>query len=706
MDQSMSLPWPRIREDLTLYQGPADALGSPTWTMHDSVRNQYFQIDWVAFEVITRIYLKDAGAICESINDETTLHITEDSVKAVLAFLRENELTVPESEVDVVWLAKRATARQKSLFETLLHGYLFFRVPLFRPDRMLDWLKSRTRFLFSLRFIQLTALVFILGWWNIFRQWHSFESTLIDTFSIEGLLGYAGALIVVKVLHEFGHALMAKRCGCRVPTMGVAFLVMWPMAYTDVTESWKLDSHRKRLMIAGAGIATEMVVAAWAIFLWGILPEGGSKSVSFFLGTVSIVATFAINASPFMRFDGYFLLCDILGLPNLHARAFSYARWWFREKLFRLGDEVPEVMSPKRQYFFLTFATLTWIYRVIVFTGIAILVYNYFFKALGVALFVVEVWFFLLRPVVHEFKIWHKRRDEIISGFRRKPAFYILIFLSIFIILPLDVTVNTQGVLKPEHSLNVITPLSAQVTQLPPEAGTRVASGELLVGLQSPDLLKKIRKTEARIEALSRQVGGVGFDQRLLTQQPILKEQLKSAQDELVGLNKELMRLRPIAPFEGVITDAEPDLQIGEWLPKAFPVVTLIDDKSWIVDCYVDEADLKRLEPGRLGRFVSEGQALSGVWLEVIRIDRDATRILTEGSLASVSGGEVLVRSKENKLIPERSIYRVRLKVRGDPAQIATGYLRGRVVILAWPKSVFGDFIRGTLVTVIRELGF
>lgn len=201
-------------------------------------------------------------------------------------------------------------------------------------------------------------------------------------------------------------------------------------------------------------------------------------------------------------------------------------------------------------------------------------------------------------------------------------------------------------------------------------------------------------------------MGGVGFDQKLLAQQPILKAQLRSAQEELDGLNREDERLHPDAPFAGVITDVEPDLFVGEWVPKTFYLVTLIDDKNWVVDCYVDEADLKRLDIGNWGRFFPDGPGLGSIGLDVIRIDRDATRVLTEGSLASTAGGEVLVRPKDNKLYPEHSIYRVRLKVDGHPGKISTGYLRGRLVIFAWPKSILGDFIRGALATLVREAGF
>ena len=699
-------PWPSVREDLTLYPAPAAQDGAPMWTLHDPVRNAYFQIDWPSFEVITRLPLGNVEAVESAISAETTLHVSADEIDAVIRFLADNELLVRVSDEDMTWLQKRGAARKHGWFQQMIHGYLFFRVPLFKPDRFLEWLLPRLNFLFGKRFLELSVLILTLGLWQVYRQWPLFSATLVDTFSLEGILGYAGALIAVKIVHEFGHALVAKRCGCKVPTMGVAFLVMWPMAYTDVTESWKLDSHRKRLMIAAAGIVTELFIAAWAIWLWGMLPDGPIRSACFFLGTTSIVATLAINASPFMRFDGYFLLCDILGTPNLHARSFGFTRWWIREQLFRLGDDPPEALTQERRRFFIFFALGTWLYRLVVFTGIAVMVYHYFFKVLGIALFLVEIWYFLARPVVQEFMLWRKRWDEIGPVVRHRPAFYVATGLVLLLVLPLDVTVNTQGMLKPAQSFSVVTPLPAMVSSLPPTQGAKVEAGALLVGLSAPDLERRLQQTRARIDSLSRQVSGVGFDAQLRQQQPILRAQLASNQQSLEGLNREYERLMPKAPFAGVIADVEPDLFVGEWMPKGTTLVTLIDPDQWVVDCYVDEADLKRLDKGNWGRFIPDGHGLLGVGLSVLSIDRDATRVLTEGALSSVAGGEVMVRSHDKKMIPEHAVYRVRLKVDGWLPGGTEGYLRGRVVMLAWPKSVMGDFVRGALATLVREAGF
>lgn len=704
--EGQSKTWPKLREELTLYPGPADQNGAPTWTLHDPVRNQYFQIDWVAFEIISRLDVGDAEVICNLIGQQTTLMVDLDNVEATLKFLSDNELLILNSSQNLELLYRKNQGRSKHWFDSLLHGYLFFRIPIVRPDKILDKLLPKLNFLFSKRFFQLTGLIFALGLWGVFRQWDAFSTTLVDTFSIEGILGYAGAILVVKLLHEMGHALVAKKCGCRVPSMGLAFLVMWPVAYTDVTESWKLDSHKKRLMIASAGIITELVIAAWSIFMWSVLPEGAFKSLFFFLGTTSIAGTLAINASPFMRFDGYFLLCDVIGMPNLHSRSSAYARWWTREQLFGLNDEVPEPLNEIQRKFFLVFACATWIYRLIIFFGIALLVYHFFFKALGIALFLVEIWFFIARPIFQELQYWYKRWSEIAPVIRHKPAYYITAAAIAILLIPFDLTVNTQGMLRPEKSINVLAIRAAQVSKLPPSIGTPVQEGEQLIGLSVPELEKKIRQTQSRAEVLERQFGSSGFDLKTINQQPILKEQLISAKNELSGLMKEYEKLNRKAPFSGVIADVDPDLFLGEWVPKSFPLVTLINDKDWVVDCYVEEADLRRLDMGNWGRFIPDAPGLGGLGLSVISIDRDATRLLTEGALSSISGGEILVRQQNNKLVPERSIYRVRLKVDGHPSKLSTGYIRGRVVIFAWPKSILGDAITNTLAVFVREAGF
>jgi putative peptide zinc metalloprotease protein len=255
-------------------------------------------------------------------------------------------------------------------------------------------------------FLLLTLAALVLGLAQVVRRWDMFAATLVDTFNWDGLAAYGAALFAVKLLHELGHAFTAKRYGCRVPTMGLAFLVMWPVAYTDTNETWRLTDRLQRLHVACAGIITELMVAAWATLGWVLLPDGAMRSAAFVLATTSWVATLAINASPFMRFDGYFILSDALDLPNLHERSFALARWKLREWLFGLGEDAPEQFGARRQFWLIVFAWATWCYRLVLFVGIAVLVYHFSVKLIGIMLFIVEMLWFVLRPIQRELSAW------------------------------------------------------------------------------------------------------------------------------------------------------------------------------------------------------------------------------------------------------------------------------------------------------------
>ncbi|MFV0371668.1 MAG: site-2 protease family protein [Azonexus sp.] len=220
------------------------------------------------------------------------------------------------------------------------------------------------------------------------------------------MLGFALALVVSKTLHELGHAVVATRLGVRVAHMGVAFLVMWPMLYTDTGESWRLRSHRQRLAISIAGVSVEMALAGLATLAWALLDDGALRQAALYLATTGWVLSLALNASPFMRFDGYFILSDVLDFPNLHERAGAQARVWLRRNLLGLNDPWPEMLARKTRRALIVFAFTTWLYRLIVFLDIALMVYFFFFKALGIFLMLVELVWFIARPAWSELAVW------------------------------------------------------------------------------------------------------------------------------------------------------------------------------------------------------------------------------------------------------------------------------------------------------------
>src|SRR3569623_977958 len=213
---------PALREELTLYAGPAAGNGAPTLSLLDPTRNQFFRIDWLTFEILSRWDMDDPQAIAASIRRDTTLDIEKSDLEQVLKFLSDNELLRRSTSQGAQWLHTLASKRRQACAQRLLHHYLFFRIPLLRPDGWRTRTQRYTDPLYSKGFLWITLVALLLGLVEVSRQWDQFTATLIDTFSWQGLLSYALALICIKFLHELGPAYTAKRYGCRVPTMGVA----------------------------------------------------------------------------------------------------------------------------------------------------------------------------------------------------------------------------------------------------------------------------------------------------------------------------------------------------------------------------------------------------------------------------------------------------------------------------------------------------
>lgn len=701
---------PSLRQELALLAGAALPDGQPTWTIHDPVRGLFFQIDWPSFEVLQRLHFKNPHVIAADIAETTTLELEGEDVQMVIQFLISNQLTEPAGGQTARQMADRLAKMQGGPLKWLLHHYLFFRVPLWRPDAWLDRWQGVAGIFFTRTFAWLTGAALFFGLVQIARRWDIFTASLVDTFNWDGFMAYGVTLIGVKFLHELGHAFTAKRLGCRVPTMGVAFLVMWPVAYTDTNEAWRLTNRLQRLRVAAAGISTELIVAAWASLAWAVLPEGAARSAAFVLATTTWVATLALNASPFMRFDGYFILSDWLDLPNLHDRSFALARWKLREWLFDLGEQVPEQFAPHKQLGLIAFAWATWIYRLVLFLGIAVLVYHFFIKLVGIALFAVEMMWFVFGPIQREIKAWRERWPAIRARRRSRVTALFLLFLIVATLVPWPGRVTSSALLRPAEAWPVFAPAGARVEILPFKEGSHVDKGSVLVRLHSPTLLMHRQALLAKIERLRWQAAASGFSSEMRSQLLANEDYLVSAQTELSSLDVEMLQYERHAPYAGFLRYLDPDLQTGQWLGRNETIALLVKEGSpWHVETWLDEESVQRVSLGDAALFITDAAQSPALHLKVLSIDRDASRVLLRPELAAHLGGHLVTREKEGQLIPERAIYRVMLEV--DPGSTVLGALayqswRGKLTIQARWEAPAQRYLRQALAVLLQEFGF
>lgn len=700
-----SSPLPPLREDLQLSPGPLAANGAPSWTIHDPSNNRFYRIGWHTFEILSRWHLATPAAIAAAVADQTTLTPSEADVEQVNRYLCQHMLVQVTDQAALDGLLQRARGAKRHWGRWLLNNYLFFRIPLLHPDRLLTRLLPSLRWLFTSEFFMVVLLSALVGLLLIIRQWDYFTTTLVHSWVEGDIVPYGLALLLSKSLHELGHALTAKRYGCRVPVMGMAVLLLWPVLYTETSDVWRLPERRQRLAVGAAGMLAELALAALATLAWSLLDDGPLRNAAFFLVTVTWVLTLAVNLNPLMRFDGYFLLADWLEWVNLQERSFAQGRWFVREVLFGLGEPPPESLPKGRHRFLIGFAISVWIYRFFLFLGIALLVYHFFFKILGLFLFCVELFYFILFPILKEVRIWIKKGHVVgVNGHSLVTGLLVLTGLTA-LFLPWLQTVEAPATLHALRHTHIYVPQAARLDTPLPDIGQRVERGALLARLDLPDLAHREAGIQREIELLRWQIASRGQDKTLLEQGQSLSEQLSTRLTELAAIQKEQARLTLTAPFAAIVVDRLEAARVGEWVGDGEILLRLMDPTEPVVEAFI-AGNHPTILPHAEAIFYGENPDFPPLPCRLLSVDQVNIPRLPDPELASRYGGPILIRDEEPEaLIPREAHFRVMLAPQVTPPPL-TQQLRGTVAITIPPESPASRLWQQISSLVLRESGF
>lgn len=690
---------PPLREDLTLSPGPLSE-GQPTWSLYDPARHRFVRLGWLDFEILSRWGLRVPEAILAAIAAETTLRPSTDDIVRFAKFARGAGLLQATTAAETAQMAAERMVERKGAASWLVHNYLFLRLRLVNPDRFLTVALPLVRWLFTRAGMIGIATLGVLALFLISRDWERYTHSLVEQTSIEGLIQMGIAISFAKVFHELGHGFATKLYGCRVPSMGVAFLVLWPVLWTDTTDAWRLTDRRQRLVIDSAGMATEILIAAIASIAWAVLPDGPTRSAMFVLSSSTWLLTLLVNISPLMRFDGYYILSDLLDFPNLQERGFAYTRWLLREVLFRPNVAPPEVLPRPLDRIIVVWSISTWIYRFFLFMGIAVLVYHLTFKVLGVVLMAIEIWFFVARPIVKEIGVWTKLPTVRRPGRYTWGTFALLVLLLLAVLVPWRGRVDAPALLRAERQMVLMAAEPGRLVEMVAEKA-RVAEGQVLFRMDSVEIDHDIAAARAQLEAAqAEQTAGTYNPERRRAQQAAFAR-TSEASAALARSESRAGSLEVTAPFAGEVRDIPPDLRVGAQIRRLERLGVLVAADSSVVEAFVSEADLDRVRPGAAARFVQvDGDTLE---LEVTEVAHASTRALEVIELASTHEGPISVRKgPQNTLVPEHALYRVLLTGQ-RPLGATTSRTVGTVVIDAPPRSLADIVYRRAVALFLRE---
>lgn len=700
-DQKIILP--KIRNDLKVIETSVAEDGSKRWLLFDPIQNKYFNIGLDALQLFSNwqsdIEIDEFIKILEQENYD----IDKESLESFILFLRNNNLILCEKDVDTQRIVNVHRQSKQNIFKWLIHNYLFIRVPLVKPDRWLEKNKNKMDFLYSNLWQNIVLFFGFIGIVFVLRDWENFISTFMYMFSKEGFFYYFISLVFVKSFHELGHAFTAKRFGCKVPTMGVAFLVLFPVLYTDTTDSWKLKSKYQRLKIVIAGMKVEIYLALLATFLWSFAPEGILKSILFTIATTSWISSLLINISPFLRFDGYYALSDLSDTKNLQPRSFAMARWFIRKNILGLEEIKPEILAKSKEKFFIIYAISTWIYRFFLFLGIAVLVYYYAFKVLGIILFLVEIVWFIFFPIYNELKIWWTKREEVKLNRKNKLSLCVIFIILSFLFIPWNSTIKMPAIIESKNYYEYYPLENGYIDDILFSNGDIVKKEQTLLKIKSPELEHKITLLEEEINSITFEIGKQAGFRENLNKRFILEETLTKKINELDGLKKIIEKLEIKAPFDGKVY-LNNSYKINQWISKKEAIFLLYDNLNYKIVGFCNENDFDLLKEKSKAKFIFNSGDIKDINSNITSISKLSNPYLEFHELSSDFGGEIATRTDNKMLKTQQAYYKITIDLQENIS--LNNRMIGTLVTNGESSSLIAKLYKKSISVIIRESEF
>lgn len=688
---------PPLRGDLELLEGPSDSNGAPTYTLFDPVRALYFHITWAQAQIfLAWVPNVSHEELVRKINARAPLNITESDVTDFIALAAQSNLLASHRSGEAIYTQ---SIREKGAFITkLLYGYLFFRVPLFSPDQFLQRTLPVARHFFSPSACLIYSFFVVMGFISLVARFPEFVSTFLYFFSFEGMVVYMLGVVAVKCVHELSHAYVAKYHGVSVRSMGIAFLVFWPVLFTDVTDSWRLTSRRKRLLISFAGVASELVIAGLATLGWAVSPPGILQSLFFVIASVTWISSLLVNLNPALKFDGYYMLCDLWGLDNAQTRSFAVARWKLRQWLLGLMLPCPEAQVRSGMVFY---AVFTWLYRLVLYTAIALLVYLLFTKIIGIFLFIIEIQLLIILPIYREVQALISLRNSMTWNKRSISTVSVLAALFIWAALPWPHPIYLPGITVVAESQVVYVPYQGVVETIAVKKGSSVEKGDLLIRIRNELLDGRMRELGVEQQIVEREIEII---ERSEEGKPLLPERiakLKFVQAERNGLAELKEQLDVRATVSGMVYRWDLLAKVGQSVKRSQAIGRIADLSKVEVVAYVPEALLASAAEEKTVEFLTRGtrHRFRG---RLVRLERQREALLEYPQLASTNGGSLPVTEGSNeKLFMVETYYPAHVALESE-TPIGLG-VTGDVVIRGYWRSYMVEWLKYAIAVLWRE---
>lgn len=567
---------------------------------------------------------------------------TQDEVIQLLGQLHAADLLQSDVTPDAAEVFARGERNERARHLRSYANPMAIRVPLWDPDAFLRKFNGVSQLIWSKLGALVWCAVVLPALFLISPHWPDLTNNITDrVLALDNLFAIYLIFPVIKALHELGHASATKAGGGEVHDLGIIVLVLLPVPYVEASAASVFKSKYRRAVVGAAGMAVELFVAAIAFYLWLLIEPGPARAALFNVMLVASVSTLLFNGNPLLRYDAYYILADLLEIPNLAARSGHYWRYLIERYILGVSEaETPDVSRAEKAWFvFYGFAST--IYRVFVTFVIALFIAKRFF-VVGVLLAAWALGTMAVFPVVRAIR--HLASGARLHRHRARAVGTVIAIVfglgSILFIVPIPSHSSVEGVLwLPEEAI-LRAGGNGFLSNFLIDPGRRVANGDALVQLDDPALKSLARRGEAKLAELQAEYSAAFVAD--LSKAQIVHDQLDSEQANLALVRERGDELVVRAKTDGIFIAPQTEDMPGRFYHKGDLIGYVIGEVKPIARVVVPQeaVDRVRRDTSRVGvRLVDHPQiALEG---KVLREVPAGGELLPSAALAVEGGGEI-----------------------------------------------------------------
>jgi putative peptide zinc metalloprotease protein len=570
--------------------------GEQWHVVEDPFNNQFFRLQPAAYAFVARLRpqrtVQQVWAECLE-RDANQAPGQEEVIRLVSQLYFANLLQY-DSPSDAAQLFERQQRRREREARSRWLNIMFLRIPLFDPDALIDRFKALNRLLFGPISAILWFLVVGMGLKVAVENFTALRQQSQAILAPGNLFLLYLGLLIVKSLHEFGHACMCKRFGGQVHVMGVMLLIFTPTPYMDASSSWGFRNRWHRILVGAAGMVVEVFVAALAVFVWHNTGPGTLHNLMYNIIFVASVSTVLFNGNPLLRYDGYYMLADFLGIPNLYQRAAQQLKFWADCYLFGLTNVENPARGRREAGWLTAYGLLSFAYRIVVFSGILLFVADRFLL-LGILMAVVCLISWVAVPL-GRFAYYLATSPQLERHRFRAIAVTAGVVLGGGCLLeftPFPHHFRAPGILEAREKTEVANQTAGLVASVLATPGEWVAPNQPLLRLQNRELELNLAAAQARLDETQ-----ALWRSALLTNFANLKpieQRLESDRQLIRRLESDQASLIVRAPQEGVWATPPMKDYLGRWLIRGENLGVVLDTRSFCFTATVSQNDVNRI---------------------------------------------------------------------------------------------------------------